>query len=264
MMKFSIITVSYNSSKYIEQTINSVINQTYENIEYIIVDGGSTDGSVDIIRKYSSSISKFICEPDKNMYDAINKGLKISSGDYISILNSDDYMVNKNTIYEIVKIIKNLKGDYSGIYGNLIKVDANGQLIRKRKGFQVNYKQLLYAKNLTFVGHATFIMSRKCIDIIGDYDYNSFNYACDYDYILRCFQKLKFKHYNVNIIYFRSHSESITSSGKLSEETEAVLYKHNYYSKNRLERFVYYYYLWGKFLFLNFFNLKNKVLISSK
>ncbi len=87
----SIITVVYNGEKYFEQTILSVINQTYKNIEYIIIDGGSTDGSIDIIKKYKDNISYWISEPDKGLYDAMNKGIKIAKGELIGMINSDDW-----------------------------------------------------------------------------------------------------------------------------------------------------------------------------
>lgn len=87
----SIITVVYNGDKYLEQTIQSVINQSYKNIEYIIVDGGSTDGTLDIIKKYDSYISKWVSEADKGLYDAMNKGIGMASGELIGMINSDDW-----------------------------------------------------------------------------------------------------------------------------------------------------------------------------
>lgn len=88
--KISIITVCYNMEKYIEQTIQSVINQGYSNLEYIIVDGGSTDSTMEIINKYNNQIARIICEPDESMYDAINKGIEASSGEIVAWLNADD------------------------------------------------------------------------------------------------------------------------------------------------------------------------------
>lgn len=87
----SIITVVYNGSKTIEQTINSVISQTYRNIEYIIIDGGSTDGTLDIIQKYKEHINQFVSEPDKGLYDAMNKGIAMAKGEIIGMINSDDW-----------------------------------------------------------------------------------------------------------------------------------------------------------------------------
>ena len=96
--KNSIVTVSYNAVATIESTILSVINQTYSNVEYIIIDGGSTDGTVDIIKKYQDKISYWISEPDQGIYDAMNKGLKIASGEWINFMNSGDSFVHTEVL----------------------------------------------------------------------------------------------------------------------------------------------------------------------
>ncbi|WP_052483712.1 glycosyltransferase family 2 protein [Flavobacterium sp. MEB061] len=112
----SIITVSYNSEKYIEETIKSVLSQTYKNIEYIIIDGGSTDGTVAIIEKYSSKISYWISESDKGIYDAMNKGIKAATGDWVNFMNCGDWFFNNTTIELVFKDRK--IDDYDVIYGN--------------------------------------------------------------------------------------------------------------------------------------------------
>lgn len=114
----SIITVSYNSVQTIEETILSVINQTYSNIEYIIIDGGSNDGTVDIINKYSNKIAYWISEPDKGIYDAMNKGALKASGDYVQYLNSSDRLYGSNIIESIMLKLSN--NTYDVIYGDLI------------------------------------------------------------------------------------------------------------------------------------------------
>lgn len=112
----SIITVSFNSADTIERTIRSIINQTYPNIEYIIIDGGSTDGTVDIIKKYASKISYWCSEPDKGIYDAMNKGALKATGEYIQYINSSDTIYNNTTTEEIVKELNNI----DVIYGDLV------------------------------------------------------------------------------------------------------------------------------------------------
>ena len=121
--KISIVTIVYNGSDIIENTINSVINQTYINIQYIIIDGGSKDGTQDIIKKYEEKISYWKSEPDKGIYDAMNKGIAASTGDYIIFMNAGDRFYDVNTIKDVFN--KNNSEDI--IYGNTI-LDTDGVL----------------------------------------------------------------------------------------------------------------------------------------
>ena len=105
-MKVSIITVSLNSEKTIEKTINSVVSQDYNDIEYIIIDGGSKDNTLKIVNKYQNYITKIISEKDKGIYDGINKGIQIATGDVISLIHSNDIFVNTNVISKIDNIFK--------------------------------------------------------------------------------------------------------------------------------------------------------------
>ena len=119
----SIITVVYNGSTTLEQTIQSVLNQTYKNIEYIVIDGGSTDGTLDIIKNYESHINYWISEPDKGLYDAMNKGISVAKGELIGMINSDDWY-ESNAVELIVKTYYNnprkriFHGDRYDILGN--------------------------------------------------------------------------------------------------------------------------------------------------
>ena len=119
----SIVTVSYNAVLTIEQTILSVINQTYPNVEYIIIDGGSTDGTVDIIKKYADKIAYWVSEPDKGIYDAMNKGGLKATGDFIQFLNAGDWFENE---YVIEKIFKDWYKRVDVIYGDMIIRRSDG------------------------------------------------------------------------------------------------------------------------------------------
>ena len=119
----SIVTVSYNAVLTIEQTILSVINQTYPNVEYIIIDGGSTDGTVDIIKKYEDKIAYWVSEPDKGIYDAMNKGGLKATGDFIQFLNAGDWFENE---YVIEKIFKDWYKRVDVIYGDMIIRRSDG------------------------------------------------------------------------------------------------------------------------------------------
>ncbi|MBY2897990.1 glycosyltransferase [Bacteroides fragilis] len=251
MIKISIITVCFNSESYIEQTIKSVLSQSYNDIEYIIIDGGSTDGTIEIIRKYQERIAVFVSEPDENMYDAINKGMKFATGDYIAVLNSDDIYLSSDVISNVVSKLKRMPQKYKAIYGNLKKITANGQFIKTKRGFQVNFRTLLCSKKLTFVGHGTlFISKNACIDI-GEYEYSKFKAAADYDYILRLFRKFRCQYVNIDIMGFRVHEISITSSGKIDEERKSVLSKNGYDEILCIEKLIRYYFSWGYFAMIN-------------
>src|SRR5678816_3455070 len=138
-MKVTIITVTLNSAKYLEQCIQSVIKQHYPDIEHIIVDGGSTDDTLDIIKKYEDHIAVWISEKDNGMYDAINKGMKMATGDIIGVLNSDDMFASEDVISEIVNCFEEFQ--LGAVYGDLVYVQkANtNKVVRLWKGF--SYKR---------------------------------------------------------------------------------------------------------------------------
>ncbi|MBL8091480.1 MAG: glycosyltransferase [Anaerolineales bacterium] len=135
MTLISIITPSYNQAKYLGQTIQSVLTQDYPNIEYIVIDGGSNDGSVDIIKKYQDKFTYWVSEKDKGQAEAINKGFAKANGEIIAWLNSDDYYL-PNTISQVVKTFEE-NPDAVLIYGNMLAVDENGKTFNS-----LNYKQL--------------------------------------------------------------------------------------------------------------------------
>ncbi len=159
-MKVSIITVVYNNKDTIKDAIKSVLNQTYKNIEYIIIDGASNDGTVDIIKSYGDNIDKFVSEPDKGIYDAMNKGIKLATGDIIGILNSDDFYVDKKVIEKVVKVFSDSEGKCEGdseevmvdsdsmrcdcVYGDLVYVDSKdtNKIVRYWKS--KDYKEDLF------------------------------------------------------------------------------------------------------------------------
>ncbi len=132
-----------NSSKSIEKTILSVINQTYENLEYIIIDGGSDDGTLEILNSYGTSIDHWISEPDEGIYDAMNKGIKISSGDYLIFMNSGDCF---NDNYVVAKVMKECDkedrnlGTTSLIYGNALVINEEHGISYKKKKERLDIK----------------------------------------------------------------------------------------------------------------------------
>ena len=130
--KFSIITVTYNAAKVLEDTIQSIVTQTYKNLEYIIVDGGSTDETLDIIHKYQEHITTVISEPDQGLYDAMNKGIKLATGDYLCFLNAGDGLHEDDTLLQMVHSINGtaLPGV---LYGETEIVDSQGHFLYMRR-----------------------------------------------------------------------------------------------------------------------------------
>jgi len=180
-MKVTIITVTYNSSKYLEDCINSVVKQNYPDIEHIVVDGGSTDGTIDIIKKFESHISKWISEKDNGMYDALNKGMKMATGEVIGILNSDDVLASEDVITEIVNSFAKYKVD--SVYGDLTYVEQNNteKILRFWKGGEYNRNRFVYG---WMPAHPTFYIRREVVNELGGYESHYFT-AADYEFMSR-------------------------------------------------------------------------------
>jgi glycosyltransferase len=184
-MKVSIITIVYNNAKTIEETIRSVLQQDYNNIEYIIVDGGSNDGTLKIINKHRKYITRFISEPDNGIYDAMNKGLGLSCGDIIGILNSDDFYINNSVIGKVVKVLAENQVD--SCYADALYVDKND--INKVKRY---WKSDPFLKKRFKYGwmpqHSTFFVKRSIYEKYGLFRLNM-PIAADYELMLRFLYK---------------------------------------------------------------------------
>lgn len=188
-MMVSIITVCYNSENTIFDTLNCIKHQSFNNIEHIIIDGGSQDSTIKIIGNFPH-VSKVVCESDSGIYDAMNKGLKFSTGDIIGFLNSDDLLIETTIIDEIVKIFENNE-DIDIVYGNLLYIYSNNlnKIIRKWKS--TNYFEKFFDFG-NVPPHPTVYLRRSVYDKVGNFDIN-FKLASDYDLMLRIFKKEKFK-----------------------------------------------------------------------
>lgn len=184
-MKISIITVCYNSATTIEKTILSVASQTYKNIEYIIIDGNSKDNTLEIIQKCKGGILKWISEPDKGLYDAMNKGIALATGDLIGILNSDDTFNTNTVIEEIVNFHK--KNDIEASVGNIIQHKENGTIIRLYSSKNWSPEKL----KIGFMPpHPSIFFKRELFHQHGVYDLG-FKIGADYELITRFFLKNK-------------------------------------------------------------------------
>jgi glycosyltransferase len=180
-LKVSIITVTYNSEKYLADCIRSVQMQNYKNIEHIIIDGNSTDGTVDIIKKYEGGIANWVSEADRGMYDAINKGMQMATGDVIGILNSDDVLDNDHVILNIVREFLSSKKD--AVFGDLeyVAQEDTDKVLRVWKGHDYNRKRFLYG---WMPAHPTFYFKRSLVEKFGGYE-NHYYTAADYEFMAR-------------------------------------------------------------------------------
>lgn len=191
-MKVSIITVCFNAEKTIEQTINSVLNQTYQNIEYIIIDGNSKDKTLEIVGKYDQ-ISKVISEPDNGIYDGMNKGVKHATGDVVGIINADDFYTNNNVIEQVVKTFQQ-SPTAQALYADLQYVDSDDLSRVTRTWISGEYKRLKFL-NGWMPPHPTFFLKRDNYNKYGLFTQN-FASAADYELMLR----MLFKH-NLQCLY---------------------------------------------------------------
>ncbi len=187
--KVSIITVVYNGFESLRNTIISITNQTYPNIEYIIIDGGSGDGTIELIREYSDDIDFWVSEKDEGISDAMNKGLKMSSGEYVIYMNCGDYFLNSESLSEAMSEIRG----YEILLCRLI-YGANNIILRPRGfNFWMNFK--------TGALHQAAIVHREVFNKIGDFDLQ-FKIALDYDFFLRAYlQKIRVKKTNIVLSY---------------------------------------------------------------
>lgn len=204
----TIITVSFNAVTSIEETILSVINQTYNNVEYIIIDGGSTDGTINIIKKYDTKISYWISEPDKGIYDAMNKGIKKASGKFINFMNAGDTFYTNKTIESI--FCNNLDG-FDIIYG-AVNIHTN-------KYNKIVYPKHKISKNhpMPFNHQCVFVSSFLCKQYPFDISYK---YAADYNFFHKIQKKAKY--INTNQIIANYSIDGISSTNGIAVNNERI------------------------------------------
>ncbi|MHC4120595.1 MAG: glycosyltransferase family 2 protein [Planctomycetota bacterium] len=188
-MKVSIVTVCFDSDETIEDTIRSVLGQGHKDIEYIIVDGGSTDGTLEIIGRYEDRISTVISEPDRGIYDAMNKGLRSATGDILATLNSDDVYAEKTTVGQVEEFIRNNALDAA--YGDLIYVDRH-DVGRVRRFWQPGrYKKGAFCHGWV-LPHPTFFCRKEIFEKFGYFN-DKLQIAADFELMLRFIEKHRIK-----------------------------------------------------------------------
>ena len=196
-MKISIITVVFNNAKTIRSAIDSVLNQSYKDIEYIIIDGASSDGTLEIINEYKDKISIILSQTDHGIYDAMNKGIKVASGEIIGILNSDDLYYSENIIEQIAsEFYSDKKLDI--LYGDLVYVDRNDISKIIRNWISCEYDNKFFERG-EVPPHPSLFLRKKVYNIVGFFNLE-YELASDYEFMLRVFKIHSFKKKYINNI----------------------------------------------------------------
>lgn len=201
-MRISIITATYNSAATLRDTIRSVLAQTYKDIEYIVVDGMSSDGTLDIIKEYEPLFAgrlRYISEPDSGLYDAMNKGINMATGDVVGILNSDDFYYNDKVLEGIANAFN--ESPIDSVYGNLVFVDAKNtnKIVRQWKGSQYSHRAFLRGWH---PAHPTFYARKICFQKYGGFDL-SFAISADFELMLRFIEKEQIRNKYINMYFVR-------------------------------------------------------------
>jgi len=244
----SIITPVLNGNKYLEQTIQSVIDQAYGNIEYIIIDGGSTDGSLDTIKKYEDKIDHWLSEPDSTMYTAINKGIKVASGVILAYLNSDD-LYYPETVGVAVNYFQK-HPDTELVYGNCSFIGPKGEFLYNYH--YPKYKWQAYAcfNSSSLAQPATFWRS-SIHQKIGYFD-ASFKYAGDFDFFARAGKCCCFSRINKTLAKYRCHNATMSATlGKIIKDENSMIYK-RYANISKLRKLFLNLWLYLRIKLLNF------------
>lgn len=220
--KFSVITVTYNAAAVLEDTIQSVITQTYHHVEYIIVDGGSTDGTLDIVAQYRDRIATIVSEPDKGLYDAMNKGMRLATGDYLCFLNAGDSFHEDDTLQSIAH---SLTGSTlpDVIYGQTELVDSEGHFVRMRRLSAPEHLDWKSFKQGMLVCHQAFFAKRALAE---PYDLR-YRFSADFDWCIRVMKRAHTLH-NTHLTLIDYLEEGMTTRNRRTSLRERfrIMVKH--------------------------------------
>lgn len=236
-MKISIVTVTWNSDKTLHDTLNSVLRQSYKDIEYIVIDGGSKDNTIDIIKKYEPKFCgrlRWISEKDKGIYDAMNKGIRMATGDIVGILNSDDFFSSDDVISTVNDTFE--KYNPEAIYGDVHFVNDNN--LNKTVRY---YSSRVFKRGLIRFGfmpaHPSFYIKRECFDRFGYYKTN-FKIAADFEFLLRTIYigKINTKYIAKDFVTMRTGGASTSGIGshRIIMKEHLRAFKENNVYTNRL------------------------------
>jgi len=208
----TVITVVYNNVSQIHGAMRSVLSQKYQPVEYIIIDGGSTDGTVDLIQQLSSKISLFLSESDGGIYDALNKGIKLSSGKYIAILHSDDLFQDDLVVGDMVDTIVKDKSEV--LFSNMVIVDKTTSSVSRFYYSNIFSPWLL--RSGWMPPHPACLIDKTLFDEFGLYD-AQYIIAADYDFLLRIFFRREIRWTHLNRVTVRMRQGGVSNSGLRSK-----------------------------------------------
>lgn len=215
-MKITIVTVTFNAEKTLEQTILSVLDQTYENIEYIIVDGKSTDSTIEIIKKYSHRI-KWISEKDSGIYDAMNKGVELATGDYVQFLGADDSLYSHTTIADIVEVLEH--DETIDILSGVVWMVNEKTHMQRLWDNDVTEKRI---KNGFLVHHQGLFTKKQVLE---KYPFNlNYKIVSDYEFILKTYfdKRINIKYISIPIAFYSLGGVSATDANRLIEHIHVM------------------------------------------
>jgi glycosyltransferase involved in cell wall biosynthesis len=241
-MRISIITATYNSSAHIADCVKSVNDQTYNNIDHIIIDGASKDNTLEIIKSIPNRVVKIVSEPDKGIYDAMNKGIKVATGDVIGILNSDDFFTSNDVIETVVEAFKN--NDIDALYGDVHFVHPNNLSKSVRYYSSAVFKPSLFRFGF-MPAHPSFYMKRDCYEKHGLYALD-YKIASDYDLLIRYLYKerIRYKYLKKDFVTMRTggiSTENFNSRVTLNKEIVKACKKYGIYTNMFLLSLKYFY-----------------------
>nr|WP_320056992.1 glycosyltransferase family 2 protein [uncultured Bacteroides sp.] len=221
--KFSVITVTYNAGKVLEDTILSVISQTYHHVEYIIIDGGSKDNTLSLVDKYRTNIHVFMSEPDKGLYDAMNKGMALATGDYICFLNAGDSFHEDDTLQQIVHSMIESAQLPDVMYGETALVDSHRHFVRMRRLATPEVLTWKSFKKGMLVCHQAFIAKRTLSE---PYDLQ-YRFSADFDWCIRVMKKAHTLH-NTHLVLIDYLDEGMTTQNRKASLKERfhIMAKH--------------------------------------
>ncbi len=208
-MKFSIITISYNAAETIADTLRSVADQTYPEVEHIVVDGDSNDGTQEIIAQYSTRVAKFISEPDKGIYDAMNKGLALSTGDVIGFLNADDVYIDNNIIFKVANHMETEKLD--ALYGDVafFRAENPERTVRRYRSKYFSPKRIALG---WMPAHPSLFIQKRIYKRFGLFD-TKYQIAGDFEFVARVFHSDTLKYRYLPEVIVRMRAGGISTGG---------------------------------------------------